>query len=216
MPGLLKIGFTKDLEQRLSGLYTTGVPGKFSIEMALPTESGRSLETAVFERLASYRVPSDREFFQIDLAEAIRLIIGCYEMPDQEGFDNKTSSAPNDAIKPQRLSEIEEEILLTIASGKENGFSVYTIRDEFKRDSVVVSYTISKLIEEKYIKYERRKMHNSIDCYVLIHKGLQYLKDIEMLEEEKIDAWWSKRHPRYCSNFRLADLLPSDDEGIDN
>jgi hypothetical protein len=76
MPNLVKIGFTaktpdKRAEQISRG---TGVPVKFTVEYALKCFNGHALESEIHKSLHSYRVNNDREFFQISLDEAKRVI----------------------------------------------------------------------------------------------------------------------------------------------
>jgi hypothetical protein len=76
MPTLLKIGFTtktpdKRAEQISRG---TGVPTKFIVEYALKCFNGQALEAEIHKNLHSYRVNNDREFFQISLEEAKRVV----------------------------------------------------------------------------------------------------------------------------------------------
>jgi hypothetical protein len=75
MPNLLKIGFTtRQVEERVAELSTsTGVPGPFVIEGVFPSSNPEQHESAVHEALALARVES-KEFFRIDLAEAIRKV----------------------------------------------------------------------------------------------------------------------------------------------
>jgi hypothetical protein len=76
MPNLVKIGFTaktpdKRAEQISRG---TGVPVKFTVEYALKCFNGHALENEIHKNLQAYRVNNDREFFQISLDEAKRVV----------------------------------------------------------------------------------------------------------------------------------------------
>ncbi len=71
MPGLIKIGYTKNPPgTRVKQLNTTGVPVDFNVEWAFPCFNGIQLEQEVHEYLADFRVNKKREFFNISIEEA--------------------------------------------------------------------------------------------------------------------------------------------------
>jgi hypothetical protein len=76
MPNLLKIGFTtKTPDKRAKQISRgTGVPTHFIVEYALKCFNGQALEAEIHKYLHSYRVNNDREFFQIPLDEAKRVV----------------------------------------------------------------------------------------------------------------------------------------------
>lgn len=74
-PGLLKIGFTRKVpSERAAELDTTGVPSPFVVEYYCLVEGDSQLESAVHRVMAGARHRGDREFFRIDVREAIRHI----------------------------------------------------------------------------------------------------------------------------------------------
>lgn len=72
MPGLFKIGYTKDTpEQRAREVSkATGVARPFEVEYAFQCFDGELLEREVHNCLENYRENSRREFFKITLKEA--------------------------------------------------------------------------------------------------------------------------------------------------
>lgn len=76
MPGLLKIGYTKNTpEERAQQLSNaTGVATPFVVEYGFRCHEGQFLEEEIHARLDSYRVANNREFFMIELHEAIGAI----------------------------------------------------------------------------------------------------------------------------------------------
>ena len=75
MPGLLKIGYTyNDPLQRANQLFKTGVPGEFEVIYTARCFNGMRVERAVHSALEQFRVRKDREFFKIDLPQAIQVI----------------------------------------------------------------------------------------------------------------------------------------------
>jgi hypothetical protein len=75
MPGLVKIGFTtRTVEERVAELSNpTSVPGAFVIEGVFPTGQPEQHELSAHEKFAAARIES-KEFFRIDLIEAIRMV----------------------------------------------------------------------------------------------------------------------------------------------
>lgn len=64
LENLFKIGYTtRDVEDRVSELYTTGVPAKFNVEYKLSVNNIRKVEEAIHSELAKNRVNNEREFF---------------------------------------------------------------------------------------------------------------------------------------------------------
>ena len=61
---LYKIGYTtREIEDRVNELYTTGVPAQFDVEFMLPVNNLRKVEEAIHHKLRKYRVNNEREFF---------------------------------------------------------------------------------------------------------------------------------------------------------
>ena len=70
MPGIVKIGMTdrKNVQRRMGGLYTTGVPLPFECAIAREIE-GRDageIESALHTAFGPYRLNPSREFFQLE------------------------------------------------------------------------------------------------------------------------------------------------------
>lgn len=76
MSGVLKIGYTKndpyERARQLSG--ATGVALPYKVEYAFKCFNGEQLEHEVHHRLTALRLNSHREFFQIELEQAIGAI----------------------------------------------------------------------------------------------------------------------------------------------
>ncbi|MFW0776378.1 MAG: GIY-YIG nuclease family protein [Rickettsiales bacterium] len=75
MPGMVKVGFTEkgEVQRRANELSSSSsVPLPFSIEHEVLVEDPRKFEALIHKKLKRFRVSPDREFFQIDVEEAIR------------------------------------------------------------------------------------------------------------------------------------------------
>lgn len=71
--GIVKIGHTKKVEAQLRATElsaSTSIPLPFKVECSWLVEHPASCESRIHKRLAFCRVSKDREFFQIDPAEA--------------------------------------------------------------------------------------------------------------------------------------------------
>lgn len=81
MPGVVKIGRSKNGGRvRAKQIYSgaTGVPSPFKMEFELWAEHCESLEVEVHDLLWQERVSNDREFFKLDVDEAIQAVMRCY------------------------------------------------------------------------------------------------------------------------------------------
>lgn len=76
MPGLLKIGYTKNSpeERAVQISRSTGVAVPFEVAYAFKCHEGQFLEEEVHAKLDQYRVSNNREFFKMDLETAIEAI----------------------------------------------------------------------------------------------------------------------------------------------
>ena len=75
MPGMVKIGKTgREVEVRLSDLYTTGVPLPFECAYAAKVVDMDKVEKAFHNAFGPYRVNPRREFFNIDPEQAVALL----------------------------------------------------------------------------------------------------------------------------------------------
>lgn len=76
MPGLIKIGKTSrgSVERARELSSTTGVPTPFKVAFELPSAEYEQLEGEIHNRLAGYRVTSNREFFKYPVNKAINLL----------------------------------------------------------------------------------------------------------------------------------------------
>jgi len=91
MPGLVKIGKTtqKDIEDRMSQLYTTGVPLPFECEYACQVNDCSKVESAFHLAFGDSRINSSREFFQIEPERVIailKLLSATDVTPQVEGY----------------------------------------------------------------------------------------------------------------------------------
>jgi len=76
MPNLLKIGYTdRDVDARVDELNGTGVPVPFEIEAIFGSPNAYEDEQAIHKILTQRRLANNREFFSIDIKDAVQCII---------------------------------------------------------------------------------------------------------------------------------------------
>ncbi len=75
MPGLVKIGFTRqDPKRRARELRTTGVPADFQVRFAMRVNDPEAVESRAHQVLRRSRVTGRREFFRVSIERAIRVV----------------------------------------------------------------------------------------------------------------------------------------------
>ena len=100
---LLKIGMTTRAPfERLDELSGTNVPGHYEMLYFVHVGDARWAERYVHEALAGYRHRPDKEFFDVPLAKAVRLLDDVAEvMPVLRSQRNKGSRNPRSKPIPQ-------------------------------------------------------------------------------------------------------------------
>ena len=104
MKGLLKIGFsTKIPTERARKLHSTGVPDAFKVSYYCLVEDAKSIEKKIHKNLESVRYSKNREFFKVELEEAVNSILSICQ-PEYEWSDEILLKSPNG--KPTNLEEL--------------------------------------------------------------------------------------------------------------
>jgi len=106
--GLIKIGrTTRSAEERAWEIYVqaTGVPEKFKVEHREFTFNCIAAEEAIHEKLKKYRVNEFREFFDLDIEEAIETI-----RQEVHAINSQTSTRPKPVVEKVIVREIHDPI----------------------------------------------------------------------------------------------------------
>ena len=104
MPGLVKIGKTINLDERLKSLYSSGVPLPFRCIYAKKVNNYSEVERKLHKGLDSHRENANREFFRIAEEEVINfleLVPGEDVTPIQDDFEDR-----NDEIAFEKATKI--------------------------------------------------------------------------------------------------------------
>lgn len=99
MPGMVKIGRTKNLpEKRAQELSaSSGVPVPFHVEWSQPVRNHEECEKKIHDALRQYRLSTNREFFQLPVGRCIGLIqnlISGDRLPDSSFLENGDDEYP--------------------------------------------------------------------------------------------------------------------------
>lgn len=157
MPGICKIGKTKDLDRRLSDLYNTSVPYKFICEFAVEVKDMDKAETILHDMCDEYRLNPNREFFD---EAAKNKVVNAFRLAEATSTD----------FKIKNLAQKEEETLDDILSKEDNdsnifylkGQNYYAVAEEIKGKIRVKagSYIVQK--ENKSLSESGRKLREEL------------------------------------------------------
>lgn len=134
MPGLVKIGFTESLEDRIRSLTSTpGVPLPFECYYAAEVEDGRDVERKLHQLFSEFRINHRREFFRIDPEKVvIALSLGKFK----EVTPQTATADPEEQIALEEARRRRPKLNMAaigILPGAELTFS----RDEARKATVV-------------------------------------------------------------------------------
>lgn len=116
MPSLVKIGRSIESgRKRANDIYQTGVPVPFVVEFEILSDDCVALESAAHDALESKRVSKEREFFKVDVDEAIDAVVSEFcamrdlavVMPDFSVLDDEINMYTLDVHKQCNASAIE-------------------------------------------------------------------------------------------------------------
>ena len=101
MPGIIKIGYTKDIKQRLRNLDTTGVPQPYEPYFSVKTKKYQLLEKVIhreLDKLTDTRLRNNREFFSIDPDVARDLLLNISQLVDDAEVNNYGNETSEDEV----------------------------------------------------------------------------------------------------------------------
>lgn len=112
MPGLLKIGYTeRAIQERVNELNNTGLPSLFEIEATFESSKPHHDEQKIHNYLSNYRYSKNREFFRIDLKDAINRIV---KLLSKEPFQIKNPDvlfSESEKLK-KKIKRLERELFV--------------------------------------------------------------------------------------------------------
>ena len=107
MPGLIKIGITDNMQERMRTLNNTSVPVQFEAVYTckVSRDDMRKIETALHKAFSPDRVNPKREFFRMD-ADRVIPILSMFQI---ENVTDETNRELSDGLDPQERVALEKE-----------------------------------------------------------------------------------------------------------
>jgi len=103
IPNIVKIGKASFINDRLVGMNSTNIPGKYDVVYSQICSTPLHYETKIHSELADYRVTSKREFFQVPVKFAINTV----KTVIAEDRDNIEAISSSDTLgKASTMSEL--------------------------------------------------------------------------------------------------------------
>jgi len=164
MPGLIKIGRTTNLEQRVKSLSSdTGVPLPFEVFYACEVKDASEVERALHNAFGDHRINPKREFFELDperVYPVLRLVALADVTPQDSFIEDPEDRAALEKIKSKKRPPFKFSYA-NVPVGAELKF----IRDN--------SLT-SKVLDDKKIEFRGKATSTSAAALAL----LQELQDV--------------------------------------
>ena len=98
MPGLVKIGIAKDVDERMGQLSSsTGVPQSFEEKFSCKVQDSGAIEYQLHQFFDYFRVKRDREFFKIDwrVAQSVLLFLSGVKIEEISGIMEGSGTLPS-------------------------------------------------------------------------------------------------------------------------
>ena len=182
MPDLLKVGFTERTpDERISDLYTTGVPTPFVIEFAKKVINPRHKEKFLHKLLDKYteRWCARREFFRSTPA----IIRNFFELMDGEWWNERDADSSNTDADALNTDTLEAEV---DASDSDTSVMSASVNNSNNNDSINDSTNIQN--EENIKKIFADAVYKDINkCF---ENGTQIRHTIR--NSNIIDIWTGK------------------------
>ena len=155
----VKIGKTKNLEQRLRSLDNTSVPLPFRCVYAVKVENVDKVEKLLHQTFADHRTRSTREFFEIDPQR----VIAALKLTGAKDVTPRGDIAEdNESIEALQKAEGKKRRQYSLLeAGLKIGDLIYYVNDE----------TITaEIISEKQISFEGGATSLSASALILLHR----------------------------------------------
>ena len=114
MPGLIKIGITDNLDERMRTLYNTSVPVAFEVVYACKVNycDCRKIEGALHNAFCTDRVNPKREFFKMEASRAVGILrlFSIEEVTEEANADIRAELSPSELEAQTRAVENRENI----------------------------------------------------------------------------------------------------------
>lgn len=168
MPNLLKIGYTnRTLKERLRELESTGVPGKFTIELNFEVENAVVFESLLHKSLHEYHF--EKEFFKTNIDVVIFAINNLLDVNKKHTyiFEGKSSSkiVTAEQLQYQKILGQEKTERLAKKANELRDKYINKSAEELRLIAIGLldkNLTMSSLAEAKYALRMRDKILQEI------------------------------------------------------
>jgi len=195
LEGIVKIGFTRrNPSERMLELDTTGVPTPFDISFVACLEDAKNLESLVHQYLADCRIRNEREFFKINLREAINAVMAVVDINNIEIFFHKTDENAENITN-----------LVTAVELNQNDFEA-----DFYESLVTFDYKNILKKWKLYVGYESVSGYggyaSEVNAKYKFHL-FSYFEKIKDIGNEELDELFLKELPKVFRNVELENYI---------
>ncbi len=139
MPGIVKIGHTENLEQRIKKLDSTPLPLPFECHYAARVSNARQIEGILHNLFAEHRIRPNREFFRLSPEKVVTALSLC---PHEDATPRQTGYADEEEQRAVQETKARRDRINLRAIGIPVGAELVFSRDAEQRCKVVNDYQI--------------------------------------------------------------------------
>ena len=148
MPGICKVGVTKNMERRLKDLNKTGSPTRFQLYEKFELENVGILEQKILQHFAKERINRKREFLQIHPEKICDFITDNKNIKPEKDKEIKSKFTKLGIKEGEKLKFKEgEEIYQNIVAKVGKGNVIY-----YNNKETSLSKSAQKILAEKFEK----------------------------------------------------------------
>lgn len=181
MPNLLKIGYTeRTIEERVRELSSTGVPGKFIVELYFKTENAVMFEMILHKALHEFRY--EKEFFKTEIKTVIHVIHSLIK--DSEIHSYKFYG------KSSAIATTQEQVLyqrkVDLEKHKRLEERINLIREKYLDKSLYELEIALRIMFQKEFDYQTRQEIKEIRTFIAIKKKEEQEEKRKALQKGKL------------------------------
>jgi T5orf172 domain len=174
IPDLLKIGYTtRSIEERVQELSSTGVPGKYTVELYFQTEDAPQFESLLHRTLREFHF--EKEFFRADIKTVIRAIHGLisenrFQLYKFHGVSSHLATTKEQIAEERRIRDERQNRIDEKAKELRDKYLHKTydeLRGQYKwlaGDSTASHYEIKELQKMMRLKSDEEKKERDIQA----------------------------------------------------
>jgi len=210
MPGLLKVGFThRTIEERLTELSHTGVPGKFTAELYFEVDNPPLFENLLHKSLREFHF--DKEFFSVDIKIAIKAIHALIDIDKLtyikfNGNCSQLATTPEQIFEQQRVYQEKSDRAAAYAK---------SLKEKYINKSISELRFIAGYNPEKLPHYEIMQIYKIIKIIdnQAAREREKESRIFEMQAEKNFELYKAQYHESFkklglCVHYLLKNKAP--------